>query len=156
MNPPSDPREKLAQAVQATLRSLPPRRAPRSLEQRVLAEIARRAALPWWRQSFAHWPQPARAGLIVALGAVAALVLLASAGIMTGFALPDLRAAFAQPYQWMEHGLAVGRALAGFGDVVLRNIPPLWLYGVVAVVVATYATLFGLGAAAFKALRLSR
>ena len=46
--------------IHQTLRSLPDRPAPRSLESRVLAAIEARAALPWWKQSFAQWPVAAR------------------------------------------------------------------------------------------------
>ena len=43
---PENHQEKLERAIHQTLRALPPRRAPRSLEDRVFAELARRAALP--------------------------------------------------------------------------------------------------------------
>lgn len=54
MHPAPDPEEKLERLIHRTLRDLAPRRAPRTLEARVFAELERRAALPWWRQSYAH------------------------------------------------------------------------------------------------------
>jgi hypothetical protein len=151
---PSQPdREKeFERLIHHTLRDLPARSAPRSLEQRVLAEIARRAALPWWRQSFAHWPLAARAVFLVASVGIVKLVLMATVWIMAGFDTQQFRAAFASKVTWMENGLAVVQAVAGVFEIVFRNIPPLWLYGGGAIVATLYVALFGLGAAAYKAL----
>ncbi len=44
MNPTPDNEEKMERLIHRTLRDLPPRRAPNSLERRVLAELDRRAA----------------------------------------------------------------------------------------------------------------
>lgn len=148
-----DENPNLERLIHRTLRELPPRPAPRSLEQRVLAEIARRAALPWWRKSFAHWPVPARALLLVACAGTAKLALMAGVWVMAGFDPAQYREAFATQFGWMQTALAVGHALFGWVDVVARNLPPLWLYGGLAFAAAMYAALFGLGAAAYKAIR---
>lgn len=156
MNPSPDHHEKLERVIHRTLRELPPRRAPRSLEDRVFAEIARRAALPWWHKSFVHWPLPARAALLVLLLGVVKVVLMGGVWVAAGFDTAQFRAAFAQPFAWMESGLAVVHAVSGFFEIMLRNIPPLWLYGGLAFVAAMYVALFGLGAAAYKALYVQR
>jgi len=70
--------DSLEREVSRALREVPLRRAPPSLESRVLAEIGRRAALPWWRRSFARWPRPARAGFTVTCGALVAALLAAT------------------------------------------------------------------------------
>ncbi|MGH7955874.1 MAG: hypothetical protein ACREH8_02550 [Opitutaceae bacterium] len=145
--------EHLEKLLHRTLRQLPPRRAPRSLEQRVLAEIDRRAALPWWRKNFAHWPGPARVGFVVTCAAVVTFALMGRGWITTGFDPAQFKAAFAQPFSWMENVLIVVRAITGFCQIMLRNIPPLWLYGGLVAFGSMYAALFGLGAAALKALR---
>ncbi len=145
MNP--DPNEKLAQSIDRALRALPPRRAPSSLEQRVRAEIARRAALPWWRRSFADWPLAARGGFF-ALSALSIYVLLALSG-----AVPAPDGALATPLAWVEAGAAVARFIGGVGETVLRSLPPLWLYGGLALCAAAYATLMGLGAVAWRRLQ---
>src|SRR5476649_1202935 len=82
MTPSPDSHEKLEQLIHRTLREQPARRAPRSLEQRVLAELERRAALPWWRRSFAHWPLPARAGFLVICAALIGLAFVGGAAAM--------------------------------------------------------------------------
>src|SRR5437773_8945657 len=102
MNPSPDHDERLERVVDRTLRELPPRRAPISLEQRVLAEIARRVALPWWHKSFAHWPVPVRAVFMVVLAGVIKLVLIGGVWIMTGFDGAQFREAFATQFTWLE------------------------------------------------------
>jgi len=155
-NPSPDHSDKLERVIHRTLRELPPRRAPRSLEDRVFAEIARRAALPWWHKSFVHWPVPARAALLVLLIGVVKVVLMGGVWIAAGFDAAQFRDAFAQQVSWMESGLAVVHAVTGFFDIMVRNIPPLWLYGGVAFLASLYVALFGLGAAAYKTLTLQR
>jgi hypothetical protein len=156
MTPSPDSRrspEKLEQFVHRALRELPERSAPRSLEQRVLAELARRSALPWWRQSYVHWPMPARIVFLLASVGVAVGVFLAMGWAMAGFDTTQFQNALARPMAWWEGGQAVMSAISGTGEIVLRNIPALWLYGGLAFFAVMYATLFGLGAAAYKVLR---
>ena len=157
MNPssPHDP-EKLERALHATLRALPPRRAPRTLEARVLAELERRAALPWWRQSFAHWPLAARAVFLLASVALVKLTLMAAVGVMAGFDAGAFVAALSTPVAWAQAGVALMRGIAGFFALLFRSIPPVWLYGTVAFVAAMYAALVGLGAVAYRTLYVSR
>ena len=147
-----DPNQKLEQWARETLRELPPRRAPRSLEQRVLAELERRLALPWWRKSFGHWPMVARAAFVLSCAGLVRLALMGGAWMMSGFDPQQFKTAFAQPYAWMESGIAIVTAASGFFDIMGRNIPALWLYGGLAFFALMYATLFGLGAAAYRAL----
>lgn len=150
MNP-HDP-EKLERLIHQTLRDLPAHRAPRSLESRVLAEIGRRAALPWWKKSFAHWPLAARVLFVIASAGVVKLALMAAVLAMAGFDSARLADVFAPQLAWLETVLAVVAGIREFCGAVFRAIPPLWLYGALAAVGAMYATLFGVGAAAYRAL----
>ncbi len=63
----------LERLVGDVLRDQPLRRAPASLEARVLSQIHQRQVLPWWRMSFTQWPMAARVALVLALVAVAKL-----------------------------------------------------------------------------------
>jgi fatty acid desaturase len=142
---------KLEHLIHQTLRALPDRKAPRSLESRVLAGIAARQALPWWRQPFAHWPLAVRAAFLVLAGGLAAgLVLLGTTG--SADLLPAIRG-FLAPLAQIH---AVATFVADLGATVFRSIPPLWLYGVVAFVATLYAALFGLGATAYRTLIVNR
>jgi hypothetical protein len=153
MNPNLDPHQKLERLIHQTLRELPPRRAPASLEARVLAEVARRIALPWWRKSYAHWPVAARAAFLVLSFALAGLSAISAVWFMGGVDLQAYLDGFALQFAWLQNARAVIEAVRSFADIVARNIPPLWIYGAFAVVAATYFTLFGLGAAAYRALQ---
>jgi hypothetical protein len=138
---------RLERLIHQTLRDLPERRAPQTLEQRVLGEIARRATQPWWRQNFAHWPAGARLIFIgVSLAAIAFLMWVAG-----GLNAAQARELFATPLAWIDTVRVVGHAVGDFASATFRSIPPLWLYGGLAIVGTLYVTLFGLGAAAYRA-----
>ena len=77
--------EDLEKFIHQTLRALPARRAPHSLESRVRAAIAARAALPWWRQSFARWPLAARVAFFIGSAGVAKVALMAAVWVLAGF-----------------------------------------------------------------------
>ena len=156
MNPSPQRPEDLERFVHRALCELPARRAPRSLEQRVLAEIERRAALPWWRKSFAHWPLAARATFLVVCIGVVKFLLLGGVWVMAGFDLAQFRDAFATQFAWMEAGFAVVNAITGSFEIIFRNIPPLWLYGALAIIGSMYAALFGVGAAVYRTLYAQR
>lgn len=143
------------QSVHRVLRDLPSRRAPRSLESRVLAELSRRAALPWWRKSFVHWPVAARLLFVVVSAALIRVALLLGTWVMSGFDPARARALVATPTSWFEAAQTALQALGQLVEVLVGNLPPLWLYGSAAVFAVMYATFFGLGAAAYKALRHS-
>jgi hypothetical protein len=148
----TDRPENLEQLVHSLARRQPLRRAPASLEARVMAQIAaRQAPVPWWRRSFAQWPVAARVGfLITSYG----FVRLALAGFMS-------------VTSWVHsNGIAGLATLHRAGEVysstdsvvvaVLNAIPPLWLYGAAVVAIALYAALFGLSAVAYRTLYAPR
>jgi hypothetical protein len=150
MTPSPENEHRLEQLMDEIARDLPPRRAPRTLEARVLAEIERRAAQPWWRKSFAHWPTAARLAFLVFGVGVAASVAIG--WTMAGVDVAQVRDAFAPEYAWVSSLVALGEWVRDFGATIVGAIPPLWIYGSVAVVAAMYAAFFGLGAAAYRTL----
>jgi hypothetical protein len=141
----------LERAVHEALRSLPPVRAPRTLESRVLEAIERRATAPWWRSSFARWPVAARIGFMVA-----SLALLLMAILLTRApAAESIVALPAHPLLLLPGVNQAQALLASLG--VLRSafshaVPPSFLYAALAVSAALYALLVGLGAAAYRTL----
>lgn len=153
--PDHDP-EPLERAIHQTLRALPPRRAPRTLEARVFAELERLAALPWWRRSFMHWPLAARAVFLLASLGLVKITIMAVVWIMVGLDSTALAATLSTPFAWAQTGLSLGRGVADFCVTVFRSIPLVWLYGTTAFVAAMYVALFGLGAAAYRTLYVSR
>jgi hypothetical protein len=148
--------EELEELIHRTLRDLPPRRAPRTLELRVLAELERLAALPWWRQNFAHWPLAARVAFLVASAGVVKVVLMAVVWTMAGYDNAQFASAFAPQFAWFQAVTDLANTFANTCGAVIRNIPLLWLYGGAAAIAAMYAALFGLGAAAYRTIYTSR
>ncbi len=151
-NSPAD----LEQIIHQTLRSLPAHRAPHSLEARVLAAVAARAARPWWRQSFAQWPLAARVAFVLSSAGLAKLVLLATVWVMAGFDRALYTSAFSRQPAWLETAGDLVQGLAACGGSLYRSIPTLWLYGGLAFVAMMYLALFGLGAAAYRTLYANR
>lgn len=142
MTPHEDP--KLEQFIHRALRELPDRRAPRSLETRVMAAIAARQATPWWRASFDRWPVAVRvAFLLVAGGLVFGLLRM-------GGSVDATVPRGGETLGWLDGLRVVWGSLCSAGAAVARSIPRLWLYGAVSVVVVAYAGLFGLGTTAYR------
>ena len=140
----NDPEEALDRRLDRTLRELPQRRAPATLEYRVLGELRRRAALPWWRRSFAHWPLLARALFLAICGASIRLALLGG----------DTAAAGVRSFSWARQLGTLAASGGNLAALLARTAPPLWLYDGIAVCGVLYAILFGLGAAAYRTLYL--
>lgn len=153
MNTPLNPNEQheqqLERFIDQALRDQPPRRAPVDLESKVLAEIARRAAAPWWRGSFSGWPVAARLLFIVCSAGFITLVLKASAMIIDPINPGARSAALFADVAWIPSlFMTIG--------TVFRDLPSLWVYGGVAILGALYLTLFGVSAAAYRTLYAPR
>ncbi|HEX3603023.1 MAG TPA: hypothetical protein VHU43_02955 [Steroidobacteraceae bacterium] len=147
-----DAEQKLEQAMHRAFTGLPLRRAPASLEARVVGELQRRAALPWWRVSFANWPMGARIAFVLICAALVAATILGGASAYLGD--KPWNEAFALVLSWVHPFLAVMSSAGGLVALVVRVIPPLWLYGGLGLGVLLYVMLFGLGAAAYRTLYL--
>lgn len=127
----TDTPEKLEQLIDGLTRAQPARRAPLSLQARVLAQIAlQEVRRPWWQKGFSHWPNVARGLFLVAS---VGFIKLALAGVMS-----------------------VVEFVRSLGSFVLEAIPPVWLYGGAAVGFVLYAVLFGLGTFAYRTLYVQR
>jgi hypothetical protein len=104
MNPSPENRDPLESLIDRTLRAQPARRAPRTLESRVVAELARRAALPWWHKSYAHWPAVVRGGFFV-LSALVAAVLVTGLFLLSQSATStELTGEIAGRFSWLATG----------------------------------------------------
>ena len=148
MNP-NEQHEQLERYIDQALRDQPLRRAPVDLESKVMAEIARRAAAPWWQGSFAGWPLAARLLFLVVSAGFITLVLKASAMIIDPINPGARSAALFADVAWIPSlFMTIG--------TVFRDLPSLWVYGGVAILGALYLTLFGVSAAAYRTLYAPR
>jgi hypothetical protein len=156
--------EPLEDSVGRALRRAPLRRAPPSLEARVLEELARRAASPWWQKSFARWPRSARAGFTAITSAMVAAAFAASrpwapggawAGAGTWAGAGAWVSGAPSRLPWARSALTVVDAVRVLDAALVRAVPLEWLYGTMAAGAILYALLFGLGAAAYRTLYLN-
>jgi len=150
MNKHTDIDDRLERLLQRELSALPLRRAPGTLESRVLGELARRAALPWWQRSFANWPVGPR--VIFVLICVALIGATFLGGVSAVLGVRSLTEIGALLLSWIQPALVVAASAGGLAALLLRLIPPLWLYGGLTVGAMLYVMLFGLGAAAYRML----
>ena len=144
--------EKLEQLLHRELRKLPPRRAPATLESRVLDELRRRAARAWWRQSFAHWPRTARTAFLLMGGGLGWAASLAGAWAVVN--LPPLQESSAPLLSWVQQAGAVTGIAGDLATSLARAVPQPLLYEIAAVGAALYVVLFALGVAAYRTLYL--
>ncbi len=135
--------------VNRVLREIPARRAPASLQLRVLEELSRRAALPWWRRGFANWPLAARGAVMALCGAIVALTFF---GEWAGAGARALQEIQLISTSWTHPAVTAVMSAAGCVALLGRVIPQSWLYGGVAMGTVLYCVLFGLGAAAYHTL----
>ena len=140
----NEPEDALERLLDRTLHGLPLRRAPPTLEARVYGEIERRAALPWWRLSFVHWPLVARGAFLAISGVLIAVAFVGGASAIDGLrALPWAR-------EIAQLVVSAGNVAALLAGISL----PVWIYQGIAVCAVLYAVLFGLGAAVYRTLYL--
>jgi hypothetical protein len=152
MNKHIDSDQELERVLGETLKGLPLCRAPSTLESRVLNELERRAALPWWRVSFMHWPAVPRVAFVVTCIALVAATILGGVSVLAG--VRPLTEVVALVLSWLHPFLAVMSSAGGVAALLVHVIPPLWLYGGMALGIVLYVALFGLGAAAYRTLYL--
>jgi hypothetical protein len=144
--PAPDP-EALESLIHRHLRALPGRTAPAALERRVLETLGRRAALPWWRRSYVHWPVGLRCIFILALAAGAAGILAFGRSQVTAQAI----SAVTMRFPWISFLQSIGTNLLETGRTIVDSVPPVWLYGLAALLAVCYGGLLGLGAALYRA-----
>jgi hypothetical protein len=146
-----DTEERLERLIGTALRELPLRQAPPALESRVLNELQRRAALPWWSRSITHWPLAARAVFVAICICLAGAALLAGPWAATG--LETLHESAAS-MPWAREAMALTSIAAELLALFARTVPPAWLRDALTLSALLYAAFFGLAIAAYRTLYL--
>jgi hypothetical protein len=144
MTRPHDNSDDLERFIDQTLRELPQRQAPSTLESRVLAELARRAALPWWHRQFLDWPLAARVAFLLAC--------FGSVTVTWIFASTDFFRLSTFPPTWIRSLSHVTSSMIDLSVSLIGRIPPGLLYSVLAFCVLLYGALLGLGAVGYHIL----
>jgi len=143
--------EKLERLVSQVLRDQPLRRAPASLEARVLGELAARARLPWWRRGIASWPALVRVPVISGCAVCVPLVWVLSLWLATRL-VAVTRSRIAGPLATLQ---GTGHTLASLGALtthIIQSIPRDWLVGGMIATATLYAVLFALVAVGYSLL----
>jgi len=149
--------EELEARLHAVLREQPMRRAPDTLAQRVLAEIARRDARPWWQKSYAYWPAGVRMAFLVLSLCAATAIGFAAMLFLGGNTLAESITGAVRPVvEAFGTCRAAGAALVDLVRGWLPSISPIWIYGALGAAGAAYAALVGLGATAYRLLQQPR
>jgi hypothetical protein len=144
--------EKLERLVGQALRQQPLRRAPASLEARVLREIAVRARLPWWRRGIASWPTAVRVPVIAGCAVCVPLVWIGSVWLAARLVAVVTHPGVAGPLAAVRD---TGRAIVSFGALaarIVQDIPREWLLGGLIATAMLYAALFALVALGYSLL----
>lgn len=147
--------EDFERQLHATLKSLPDRRAPASLEGRVLAAIATREARPWWHKSYQHWPAAVRIAFLVLSATLAAVLIAAGAMVIAGVE-PATAQPVAEALDWFAQLRAFGATASELTGRLFPSISSTWMYVALGAIGLLYATLIGLGATAYRLLWQAR
>ncbi len=140
------------QILNRMLRQLPLRRAPVTLESRLIGELERRRTLPWWHRGFMLWPNTARAAFVALCGALIGLTFLDGSWSIAG--TQALNEIGLLSVSWGYPLVALAGSAGDVATLLLQAIPPMWVYGGLGLCALLYAALFGLGAAAYRSLYL--
>jgi hypothetical protein len=139
--------DELERQLTRTLRDQPLRRAPSTLERRVLAQIEA-GAVATWRRGFAHWPVAARLVFLAASVGVVKLGLMLATWIASPLESPAVSVDLPSQVAWMQ------TLLVAVGSIA-RTVPSMWVHIGLAILALMYAALFGIGATAYRTMRPS-
>lgn len=144
--PDRDRQDQLERLVTRALQDQPLRRAPATLERRVLEQLQAGAAVAGWRRGFAHWPMAARLVFLAASLGVVKLALSFAMWLATPLASPAFSLELPGKMAWLQTLLV---AIAS----ISRTVPSLWVHAGIALLVIMYVALFGIGASAYRTVR---
>lgn len=143
--------EKLERLVSQVLRDQPLRRAPASLETRVLGELAARSRLPWWRRGIATWPVSVRIPVIATCAVCVPAVWVLSLWLAAHLASVT-RSRMAGPLATIRDAGHTVSSLGALTTHIVQSIPREWLLGGFVATATLYATLFALAAFGYSLL----
>lgn len=142
----SPDQKELEKFIHAELQKLPERQAPDALVGNVMAAIAHRQQLPWWKQPFTFWPRHIQNLLFVSLAALFALVTYTLGRASENVSLPDISTRLSS-YAWIV------RTVRSIGEALLAAIPgwPLeWFLAAGLVLALLYGACLAAGFALFR------
>lgn len=146
----------LERLVEHTLRDLPARAAPRSLVARVHSELARRAALPWWRRSFSYWPALVRGAFVLICASLIALSVLGGARWMAAGQVAHAAQASIARLPGAGPLSALWNVLNDLASALAGAVPSLWLDASGVLLAVAYVLLLAIAAATWRVVQPQR
>lgn len=140
--------ESLEKLIHQTLRGTAGPKAPASLEQRILAQIAREARRPWWQQSFHQWPTSARLAFLASSAGVVAFMAVGGIELYRHGVAPGVSS-------WWSKVASSGQALIQVASHQMDSMPSSVAYalaGAGVVLLSAFLVTLGCGAAAYRLL----
>lgn len=142
--------QRLEAEIDRQLKTLPELVAPRSLTPRIMAAIARRSSLPWYRQSWPAWPVPVR------MSALAVSLALFGVFCYAGWECSQLPAfaVFTTKFAGVFSGIgSMWNTLSVLMTALLlafKHLGHWFIFGSLAAVALAYAMCVGLGSVYLK------
>jgi hypothetical protein len=140
--------KKLELQIDRQLKGLPELDAPAGLVPRVMAALAARAALPWYRQSWSEWPVAMRWSSLAALLALFAGLCYAGSALFEN-AGASIRHKISNPFGLASLWNALND-LAATAVVALQHLGTGALIGIAATLILSYTMFLALGAAYYR------
>jgi len=142
--------EELELEIDRLLKDLPALKAPAALAPRVLSALARRKALPWYRQPWPTWPVSLRvAALLFMLGSCGALCFACyQLTRAAGFSIASQE--LAQTFSWLGSVWNVLSALGNAAVLTIKHFGTWFIAGCCFAGVLGYAICVGLGTACVR------
>jgi hypothetical protein len=140
--------DEIERQVTRALLDQPLRRAPSTLERRVLVQIQSGAAAMSWRRGFAHWPVAARVVFLAASVGVVKVALLLAMWLATPLDSPAVSVQLPSQIAWLQ------TMFVAIGSVA-RTVPSVWVHAGIVVLAIMYVALFGIGASAYRMVRVA-
>ncbi len=148
MNPETD--RNLEIQVDQALKALPELQAPRTLMPRVLAALAARAAVPWYRQPWPAWPLGWRVAALTFLLASFGCLCLASFQLTRAAGFTLALQELAQSLSWLGSLWNVLATLGGAAVLVIKHLGAGFLLACAFAGLLGYAVCIALGTACIR------
>jgi hypothetical protein len=141
--------KKLELEIDRQLKALPELEAPAGLASRVMAALAARAAVPWYRQSWSNWPVALRWSSLTALLGLFGGLCYAGSGLFdrAGASLRDKVSGNTLGLASLWNAL---NDLAATACAALQHLGTGAVIGIAATLILSYTMFLALGAAYYR------
>ena len=136
--------------VDRELKSLPPLAAPPSLAPRILAALAARAEVPWYRRAWQDWPMMLQGSSLAVLLALFGMLCFGGWSFSQSEAVAVTTGKVNGVLSMFELALRTLGVLRDAGFQVVQNIGPGFVIGFAVLMIMAYAMCLALGSACVR------